>query len=101
MAAALPRLPHVPVQSGVGAYLMLTRVEVHGNSIDITPFDRRGLCHTHARRLSDGIILISYGEGRNRKQNMALEDIWMPKVYAVWTKNQREIIATAKQMLGR
>ena len=32
---------------------------------------------------------------------MALEDIWMPQVYAVWTKNQREIIAKAKQMLGR
>ena len=41
MVAALPRLPHVPVESGVGAHLMLTRAEVHGNSIVITPFDQR------------------------------------------------------------
>ena len=215
MATALPRLPHVPLQSGVGAYLMLTRAEVHGSSIVIIPFDQRlggprltipnttgaqgftewsldfhkywvptaappelnspegldalghalvnnatpgvdrpataqgtrndvgsiwfgdtghnfvksfvlpspnplvftplvinytihgehtvdeGFVIRYARRLRDGIILVSYGEGRNWKQNMALEDIWMPQVYAVWTKNQREIIATAKQMLRR
>lgn len=32
---------------------------------------------------------------------MALEGFWLPQVYGVWTKNQREIIATAKQLLLR
>ena len=56
-----------------------------------------GFVIRYARRLSDGVILISYGEGRNWKQNMMLEDFWLPQVYAVWTKNQREIISTAEQ----
>ena len=214
MDMSILRPPHVPVQSGVGAYIMLTRAEVHGNSIVIKPFDPRlggpgvtipnttgaqgftewslnfhkywvpttappelnsaegldalgralvdnatpgvdrpatrqgtrndvgsiwfgdsghnfvnsfvapspnpgvftplvinytihgehtvdeGFVIRYARRLSDGVILISYGEGRNWKQNMMLEDFWLPQVYAVWTKNQREIILTAKQMVS-
>lgn len=60
-----------------------------------------GFVLRYARRVSDGTILISYGEGSSAKQNMLLEDVWLPQVYQVWTANHREIISTAKRALGR
>ncbi len=60
-----------------------------------------GFVIRYARRVRDGTILISYGEGSSAKQNMLLEDFWLPQVYQVWTANHREIIASAKRAVGR